>query len=145
MSENKSFDASKALDEIKKDRNLSIIAGGALAVIVGLFLPWYSITVFGISTSISPGLNSTGILLALFSLAAVAASLNVLKHSKKSSRTIAVVLAALAVLVMLNNWPDTNLGVAVSTGVGYWLGLVGSVALLAGSGIRLKEVYDKKN
>jgi len=144
MSENKSFDVGKAWEQIKKDRNLSLIAGGGVAVIVGLFLPWFTIDVFTISTSTSPGLNGTGLSLLVLSVAAMAASLNVLKHNKKNAAIVAVVVAVLALLVMFNNWPDSSLHGTVSTGIGYWLGLLGSVAMVAGSGIRLKEATDKK-
>lgn len=136
MSENKSFDFGKAVEQIKGERNLTIVAAGAAALIIGLFLPWYSVEFFGLSTSMTPGLNSTGVLLIIFALAAVAASLNVLKQTEKNMKIIAIVAGVLAALVMLNNWPNTELGSAVSTGIGYWLGLVGSVAMIAGSAMR---------
>jgi len=122
-----------------------MIAGGALAVIIGLFLPWYSASGFGIRVSSSPGLNGTGFLLLIFSVVAVGASLNVMKQDKKNMITLTVVMAVLAVLIMLNNWPDKNLGSAVSTGIGYWLSLAGSASMLVGSGMIMKESKEKKN
>ena len=139
MSENKGFDAQKALDQIRGDRNLSIIAGGALAVIIGLFLPWYTIDIFGFSTSASPGLgDSTGIFLLLFSLAAVATSLNVFNQDKKNMAIVTIVAAVLCTLIMLNNWPDDALGEVVSTGMGYWLGMAGSLAMFVGGVLRMQ-------
>lgn len=137
MSNSNGFDASKAMDQIKSDRNLMIVAVGAAAVIVGLFLPWYTIDILGFSTSASPGLsNSTGILLLVFSLAAVASGLNVMNHDKRKATILTVVMGVLATLIMLNNWPDSALGEVVQTGLGYWLGLAGSVAMVVGGVMR---------
>ena len=144
MSEKKSFDAGKAVEEIKKDRNLSLIAGGAVAVIVGLFLPWYTFKALSLSSSYSPGLNGTGVILLALSVAAVAAALNVLNQEKKMSYIASVVAAVLALLVILNKWPDTGLGGAVSTGIGYWVGLIGAAAMIVGSALRLKAENVKK-
>ena len=139
MSENNSFDPSKAMDQIKGDRNLTITAAGAVAVIIGIFLPWYSIEIFGISTSASPGLSdSTGILLLVFSVVAVAAGLNVMNQNKKNMAILSVVMGVLCLLIMLNNWPDSELGEFVSTGIGYWLSLAGSIAIIAGSAMGMQ-------
>jgi hypothetical protein len=143
MSDNNSFDAGKAVDQIKKDRNLTIIAGGAVAVIVGLFLPWYTVSFLSVSSSVSPGLNSTGMLLLIFSVVSLAAGLNVLNKDKKQMSIASIVAGVLALLVMLNNWPDSDLSGAVSTGIGYWLGLAGSVAIVAGSAMAYKSAQTK--
>ncbi len=143
MSDNNSFDAGKAVDQIKKDRNLTIIAGGAVAVIVGLFLPWYTVSFLSVSSSVSPGLNSTGMLLLIFSVVSLAAGLNVLNKDKKQMSIASIVGGVLALLVMLNNWPDSDLSGAVSTGIGYWLGLAGSVAIVAGSAMAYKSAQTK--
>ena len=140
MSDTNGFDAKKAIDQIKADRNLTIIAAGTAAVVVGIFLPWYSIDILGFSTSASPGLgDSTGILLLVFAVGAVATSLNVFKQDKKSMAIATVVLGVLATLIMLNNWPDEVLGEVVSVGIGYWLSLLGSLALVTGGVLRLKS------
>ncbi len=144
MSEKTSFDAGKAVDQIKKDRNLTIVAGGAVAVIVGLFLPWYTISFLSVSSSVSPGLNGTGMLLLIFSVVSVAAGLNVLNKDKKQMSMASIVAGVLALLVMLNNWPDSDLSGAVSTGIGYWLGLAGSVAIVAGSAMAYKSSQSAK-
>lgn len=133
MANTKGFDFNKAVDQVKGDKNLMIMTAGAAAVIVGLFLPWYSISFLGINTSISPGLNSTGFILAVFSLVAVAAGLNVLNKNKKNMAVLAIVMGVLAALVMFNNWPGEELGGLVETGIGYWFGLAGAVAVVAGS------------
>lgn len=143
MSDNNSFDAGKAVDQIKKDRNLTIVAGGAVAVIVGLFLPWYTISFLSVSSSVSPGLNGTGMLLLIFSVVSLAAGLNVLNKDKKQMSIASIVAGVLALLVMLNNWPDSDLSGAVSTGIGYWLGLAGSVAIVAGSAMAYKSAQTK--
>jgi len=143
MSDNTGFDAGKAVEQIKKDRNLTIIAGGAVAVVVGLFLPWYTISFLSVSSSVSPGLNSTGILLLIFSVVALASGLNVLNKDKKQMSIVSIVAGVLALLVMLNNWPDSDLSGAVSTGIGYWLGLAGSVAIIAGSAMAYKVSQTK--
>ena len=143
MSENNSFDAGRVVDQIKKDRNLTLIAGGAVAVIVGLFLPWYTISFLSVSSSVSPGLNGTGMLLMIFSVVSLAAALNVLNKDKKQMATASIVAGVLALLVMLNNWPDSDLSGAVSTGIGYWLGLAGSVAIVAGSAMAYKSSQSK--
>ena len=133
MSEKSSFDASKAVDQVKRDRNLMAAVLGALGVVVGVFLPWYSIDVFGLSTSVSPGLNGTGFLLIVCSAVVIAALLNVFNQDRKMMGVVAIVAGLLAVLIMLNNWPDSELGEFVSTGIGYWLGLVGSTVMTVGA------------
>ena len=50
----------------------------------------------------------------------------------------ALVMGVLATLIMLNNWPDNTLGDVVSIGIGYWLSLAGSLALVAGSVMRMQ-------
>lgn len=145
MSEKQGFDAQKTLDKIRGDRNLSIIAVGAIAVIIGLFLPWYSIEFLGFSTSASPGLSdSTGILLLVFSLAAVAASTNVFNQDERNMSIATIVAGVLCALIMFNNWPDNSLGDIVTVGLGYWLGLAGSLAMVAGGAMRFKAGSDKK-
>ncbi len=137
MSDNKTskgFDFNKELETIKKDRNLAITTGGALALIVGLFLPWYTITAFKLGVSFNPGLgDSTGIFLLVLAVVSVGALLNVLNQDKKTMAIVAIVASAFAVLIMFNNWPDSTLAGAVSTGIGYWLSLAGSAAMVAGS------------
>lgn len=139
MSQGKGFDPNKAIDQIKADRNLTIIAAGAAAVVIGIFLPWYSIDFLGFSTSASPGLgDGTGILLLVFAVGALASSLNVLNQEKRMTSIAALVMGVLATLIMLNNWPDNTLGDVVSIGIGYWLSLAGSLALVAGSVMRMQ-------
>jgi hypothetical protein len=145
MSDKKDFDASKALEEIKKDRNLTLVAGGAVAVVVGLFLPWYTITLNFLgssagSRSFSPGLgNGTGIFLLILSVVAVGAGLNILKQDVKNMNMLLVGVTVLSILIMLNNMPDSDLGGVVDTGIGYWLGLAGSVVMTAGAVMRFKS------
>ncbi len=142
MSDNQGFDVNKAVDQVKGDKNLMMVVGGALAVIVGLFLPWYSVSsdFLGVSFSASPGFgDSTGILLLVFSVAAVATSLNVFNQDKKNMAIVAIVAAVLCALIMLSNWPDSDLGGAVSVGIGFWLGVAGSIAMIAGSAMGMQS------
>ncbi len=144
MADNK-FDYKKGLEEVKSDRNKLASSCGALAVILGLFLPWYSISIFGSSVSASPGLgNGTGILLLLLSVATVGAMLNVLKQDKKNMVIVSIVTSVLAALIMLNNWPDSVIRDAGAVGIGYWLGLAGSFAMVAGAVLnKVKPVTTK--
>ena len=145
MSEkNKGFDAGKAVDQIKGDRNLMIVALGAVAIVVGLFLPWYSVKFLGISTSASPGFDSPGIFLIVLSVVAIGAALNVLNMDKKQMGIVTIVAGIIAVLVMLNNWPDSELGDAVSTGIGYWLSFAGAIAMVVG-GVMYRQAGGSKH
>ena len=126
------FDVNKAVDEVKKDRNLMLTVGGAALVIISVFLPWYEVGFGGFSVSTSPGLNSTGLFLVILSVVAAGAALNVLKQDAKQMRVVAIVAGALALLVVFSNWPDSELGSLVTISLGYWAALVGSVATVAG-------------
>jgi len=132
MSEGNNFDVNKAVDDMKKDRHLGLSVIGFAAAIVGLFLPWYSFSIFGITNSVSPGLNSTGLLIAIAAVIGGGAALNVMNKDQKQMRTVAVVAAGVALLVIIANYPDDSLGSFVGVSLGYWLTLVGAgVALFA--------------
>ena len=132
MAEAKGFDVNKAMDDMKKNRKLAIAVSGFAATIIGLFLPWYEASVFGVRISSSPGLNSTGLLILIAAVIGGGAVLNVLNKDVKQMRTVALVAAAFAVLIVLANYPDNNLGSLVSVSLGYWLCAAGSIAALAG-------------
>ncbi|HEX9595150.1 MAG TPA: hypothetical protein VF996_03420 [Candidatus Saccharimonadales bacterium] len=133
MAESKGFDINRAMEDIKKDKKLALAVGGFSATIVGLFLPWYEASVFGVRISSSPGLNSTGLLITIAAVVGGGAVLNVMNKDTKQMRTFALVSAAVAALVVFANYPDSELGSLVSVSLGYWLSLAGAVAALAGS------------
>jgi len=139
----KGFDANKAIDQIKADRNLTVTAAGAVALIVGLFLPWYSINSI-INVSYSPGLNSTGFLLIIAAIVAVGASLNVMNMDKKTMAITSVGASVVATLLMLNDWPSSGLGGTLSVGIGYWLALAGAIAMTVGAIMHMQAEKSSK-
>ncbi len=139
MAESEKFDASKVVDQLKKDRMLALGVGGAAATVVGLFLPWYSVSIFGISRSVSPGLNSTGILLLLCAVAAAGAALNVMNQEKKMMTTVGLIAGVVALLIVFSNYPDSGLGSYVKTGIGFWLTAAGAVAMTVHAAMKMKN------
>ena len=132
MAESKGFDINRAMDDMKKNNKLALAVGGFAASLVGLFLPWYEASVFGVRISSSPGLNSTGLLIAIAAVVGAGAVLNVMDKDAKQMRTFAIVSAVVAALVVFANYPDSGLGSLVSVSMGYWLCAAGSVAALVG-------------
>lgn len=132
MSEVKGFDTSRAIEDIKKDNKLALTVAGFAATIVGLFIPWYEASVFGVRISSSPGLNSTGLLIAIAAVIGGGAVLNVLNKDAKQMRNVAIVSAVFSALIILTNYPDSELGSLVSVSLGYWLCAAGAAAALAG-------------
>ena len=132
MSDTKSFDINQAMTDMKKNKKLALSVGGFAAAILGLFLPWYEASVFGVRISSSPGLNSTGLLIAIAAVIGGGAMLNVMHKDVKQMRTFAIVSAVVVALVVFANYPDSELGSLVSVSVGYWLCAAGSVAALVG-------------
>lgn len=133
MAESKSFSVSEAIEQIKKDRTLALVVGGFALALIGLFFPWYEANVFGVRISSAPGLNSTGLLVAIASVVGGGAALNVLDKDVKQMRTVVMVSAIVAALVVLTNYPNDDLGSLVSVGIGYWLSAVGAIAAVVGS------------
>ncbi len=133
MAENYKFDFNKELDKVKKDRNILISTCGAVAVIVGIFLPWYTFNAFKLSYSVSLGLNGAGILLLVLAVVTIAALLNVLNKDIKTMLLVAIVASALTVLVVLSKRSGSSLVGVATTGLGYWVTLAGSVAMTAGA------------
>ncbi|HIA92044.1 TPA: hypothetical protein EYO12_02915 [Candidatus Saccharibacteria bacterium] len=140
----KNFDFDKTVESIKKDRNLMLLVGGAAALIVGLFLPWASASAGFISFSVN-GFDANGALPLILAALAVVAGLNLMNQKTKTMWAVALGASALALLMVLVDWPsDDGLGV-VSIGVGYYLSLAGSLAMTAGSGMKFKELQDSKS
>ena len=88
---------------------------------------------FGVRISSAPGLNSTGLLVAIASVVGGGAALNVLDKDVKQMRTVVMVSAIVAALVVLTNYPDDDLGSLVSVGIGYWLSAIGAIGAVVGS------------
>lgn len=149
MAKKDSFDAKKAVEDVKKDKKLMLLVGGATALLIGMFLPWVSVNVgeasslFGTSLNYSAnGLDANGLLPIILLAAAVLAGLNVFNQDRKKMYITAAAVSALALLVVLVDWPDTDGLGTVSVGLGYYLSLLGSAAMTAGSGLLLKEHMD---
>lgn len=137
--ENKGFDFNKSLDEVKKDRNLGLTVGGLVVAFVSLFLPWYSFDFFTVSNSYSPGLSDDGLIIAILAVVGVGAALNVMNKEAKTMKTVAMVAALLALLVVISNYPDSEAAAVVSTGLGYWLALLSTIAAAFGSVMKFRE------
>ena len=133
MAKSDDFSVEKAVEQIKGRKNLQFLAGGGAAAIVGLFLPWYSFEFFGISSSVSPGLDGDGLLIALLLLGALAFGLNVFKRPQSQTRMIALILAGLATLTVIMDWPDSDVNDLVSVGIGYYVSLAGSIVATVGA------------
>ena len=145
MKDSEKFDSSKVVDNIKKDKVLMLGVGGALAIVVGLFLPWYSVKFLGVGTSFAPGLgNGTGLLLFLLAAAAVGAALNVLSQPRDLMDKVGLAIGVVTLLVMFSNYPDSSIGSAVNIGIGYWLSFLGAVGITAYAGLRMKDSSAKK-
>ncbi|MDX1765751.1 MAG: hypothetical protein R3313_02240 [Candidatus Saccharimonadales bacterium] len=139
MADSKQFDPNKAMEDIKKDRNLALIAGGAAVLLVGMFLPWVSVEAAFLDYSAN-GFDANGWFPVILAVVAVAAALNVMNQDKKTMAIVALVASGLGALIVLLDWPDTSdtLGV-VSVGLGYYLSLAGGVAMTVGSFFKFQK------
>lgn len=129
-----------------------LLAGGAVGLIIGAFLPWVTLTAIFIGTVSFAGTEGDGLItLGLGVLAGVVAGRTIFT-ARPAGRGIAitlVVVAAIATLVAgydLTNiqravWdlPDDVPGKA-SVGIGLWLTTLAAVALLAGGILALTRV-----
>ena len=150
MAKQDKFDASKAVDMVKKDTKLMLLVGGAVALLIGMFLPWISVDLgdaggllgSSFNTSVN-GIDANSFFPILLLAAAVAAGLNIGNQDKKNMLITSAAVSALAFVIVLIDWPNTGdtLGVA-SIGIGYYLSFVGSAVMLAGSGMLLKAYLD---
>ncbi len=149
MAKKQGFDAAKALEDVKKDKKLMLLVGGAIALLIGMFLPWVSVDVgdggglFGSALNYSAnGFDANGVFPVILLAVAVIAGLNVFNQDKKNMLYLAVGVSALAFLMVLIDYPDTDGIGVVSIDIGYWLSLLGSAVMTAGSGWLLKENMD---
>ncbi len=143
MADSKQFDANKAMDDIKKDRNLMLIAGGAVVLLIGMFLPWITVDSSLIDISAN-GFDANGVFPVILAVVAIAAALNVMNQNKKTMAIVALATSALGALIVLLDWPsgDDLLGV-VTVGIGYYISLAGAVAMTVGAGIRFNDSRSK--
>jgi len=122
-----------------------LMIAGAFLLILGLVFRWYSIEIGELvasgSTGFRPTLAARLMLLAVISLTFSLSN----KHIKKTySALVSSVAAAYLVLTILGNWPERVLGDVSSIGVGYWMALLGSTLVFAGSVWRLLIKHPSK-
>jgi len=139
MSESNSFDVSKVADRLKNDRNLMLIVIGFAAALVGNYLPWYSFEFLGVSATLN-GSDANGILLVIIAVLGVAAALNVLGRAAKEAWITTVVIGAVGLLSVINDYPSgSGANEFGSIGIGYWLSLAGVGLATAVAAMKLKE------
>ena len=128
--------------QILKDRSLWLVLVGAVALLIGLFLPWYTAdTGQGV---VRPGLgitNDTGLVLAVLTVVTVVSSVSINPLKPKNAEILAVVASVLISLILLNNYPDNLVGEVISTDQGYWMGVGGVAGMFLGalSGINITD------
>ena len=145
MADSNGFDADKAMENIKKDRNLQMIVGGAVALIVGMFLPWVSVDTgfFDVSAN---GFDANGIFPLILAVVAVGAALNVMNRDKKQMAMVALVASGLGALIVLIDWPSDLDGFdGVSIGLGYYLTLLAALVMTAGSFMMFQKAGGTKS
>ena len=139
MSESSGFDVNKVVDDLKKDRQLAIIVGSFAVLIISLFLPWYEVGAFGFSAgSVSPGLDGPGLLLVILSVLGAGAALNVMNQDRRTMWIATLVIAVLAALRVLTEYPDSELGAVVDVSFGYWLSLAAPIVAGVFAGMKLQ-------
>ncbi len=135
------------LSQVLHDQKLQLVALGAILLMIGLFLPWYTTAVGeGIAR---PGLGITtdsGLLIAIFALFAVGSSVSLDPAKPKNTEIIGVVASVLIAIVLLNNYPPNIAGEVLSTDHGYWMGVAGAGLMFLGSigGIQMIDSTQKR-
>jgi hypothetical protein len=134
-------------------RSLWISAGGALVLLISVFLRWYSVSVeglggFSVSAGIS-GWDATDLsklvaLAALVALGAWAVELFApatrLPYSAWAIAGGAGAFALLLVLFRILDKPGSEgTGVSIDTSYGIWVALLASAAVVGGAYLRMKE------
>ena len=116
---------------MSKQRKFVLIA--ALAGVVGMFLPWYSIAVFGASGSIN-GMHGNGILVFIcFAVAGVMAYMgDQTKNLPSTSWIVTLICGALAVIIVgWNIMKSGEYGLASSMSFGIYLAAIAAVGVVA--------------
>lgn len=116
---------------MNKQRKFVLLA--ALAGVIGMFLPWYSYSVFGASASIN-GMHGNGILVFIcFAVAGVMAYLgDQTKTLPSTSWIVTLICGALAVIIVgWNIMRSSDYGLGASMSIGIYLAAIASVAVVA--------------
>ena len=118
---------------INKQRKFVLIA--AAVGFISMFLPWFSISIFGYNNSVN-GLHGSGILVFLcFVGAGVLAFLgDQTKNLEKSFWFIVLACGAIATLIMIWNFIDlssTRYGLGSAVSFGFYLACLAAIAVLA--------------
>ena len=116
---------------MSKQRKFVLIA--ALAGVIGMFLPWYSYSVFGASASIN-GMHGNGILVFIcFAVAGVMAYLgDQTKTLPSTSWIVTLICGALAVIIVgWNIMKSSDYGLGASMSVGIYLAAIAAVGVVA--------------
>ena len=115
---------------MSKQRKFVLIA--ALAGIVGMFLPWYSFSIFGASGSIS-GMHGNGILVFIcFAVAGVMAYLgDQTKTLPSTSWIITLICGALAMIIVVwNIFRSSDFGFGSSMSIGIFLAALAAIGVV---------------
>jgi len=121
-------------------------AVGAVAAIIGAFMPWDSATVQGLTISESAWDGNAGKTIVVASLIGLALAVawllgRKLPVSLRAAEIVIIVAGAIVLLVVAANWSDVNDAVnavnkmvpgAASLGIGIWLTILGGVAMVVG-------------
>jgi crotonobetainyl-CoA:carnitine CoA-transferase CaiB-like acyl-CoA transferase len=116
---------------MSKQRKFVLIA--ALAGVIGMFLPWYSFSIFGASGSIN-GMHGNGILVFIcFAVAGVMAYLgDQTKNLTSTSWIVTLICGAIAVLIVVwNIFKSSDYGLGSSMTFGIYLAALAAVGVVA--------------
>ena len=116
---------------MNKQRKFVLIA--ALAGVIGMFLPWYSFSIFGASGSIN-GMHGNGILVFIcFAVAGVMAYLgDQTKNLSSTSWIVTLICGAIAILIVIwNIFKSSDYGLGSSMTFGIYLSALAAVGVIA--------------
>jgi len=116
---------------MSKQRKFVLIA--ALAGVIGMFLPWYSFSIFGASGSIN-GMHGNGILVFIcFAVAGVMAYLgDQTKTLPSTSWIVTLICGALAVIIVVwNIIRSSDYGLGSSMSFGIYIAALAAVGVVA--------------
>lgn len=116
---------------MNKQRKFVLIA--AIAGVIGMFLPWYSFSIFGASGSIN-GMHDNGILVFIcFAVAGVMAYLgDQTKNLSSTSWIVTLICGAIAVLIVVwNIFRSSDYGLGSSMTFGIYLAALAAVGVVA--------------
>jgi len=108
------------------------LIGGIIAA-VGVFLPWVSVSGFGITVTVSGFDASQGKVVLLGGVLALIGSLAVLATTMKSLSYLIPVGGLVAILGWIWGAADVGFGNLTSLSYGFWACLVGAVLALIGT------------